>query len=141
MPGVTFRLRFLVWSNPARRRMPLMVLAAGQSVSPLVCSKRACSLRAPQVGCWKRNFRISCTMGSGVACAQLCGRCPGQSHTKSALSDQLAEEAVVPARALKLEASGTLVLVGLNRVQSHAAQNRQIGGGVILACAGLVLPH
>src|SRR4051794_12691311 len=65
----------------------------------------------------------------------------GQSHTKSALSDQLAEEAVVPARTLKLEASGTLVLVGLNRVQSHAAQNRQIGGGVILACAGLVLPH
>jgi hypothetical protein len=48
---------------------------------------------------------------------------------------------MIPTSAFELEALGAFVLVGFDRVESHAAQDRKVGRGVIFARSGLVFMH
>ena len=50
------------------------VLAAGHTRSGCSISSLAFSLRAPQEGCLARSTRIAFSIGSSVACEQVCGR-------------------------------------------------------------------
>ncbi len=82
------RLRFCACTKPARRKIALTVLADGQFVSPLVCSSRARSLRAPHPRGAYRSSTIRFTIGSAVTCAQLFGHLPRSSSPRGPASSK-----------------------------------------------------